>query len=144
MDCPVCDKPLIVVEHRGIELDWCPSCRGLWFDAGELELLAEESGRRLSPAEITATGSLVRDAPPRDCPRCGGKMAVRQLALEEPLAVDLCPKGHGVWLDRGELGTLLRGLPCSPAGPAAEVASFLADVFPTGGDADPPGRSSPG
>ena len=41
MDCPACSAPMIVIERQGIELDYCPACRGLWFDADELELLAE-------------------------------------------------------------------------------------------------------
>ena len=44
MDCPSCSEPLIVVEREGIELDYCPKCKGLWFDADELELLNEALG----------------------------------------------------------------------------------------------------
>lgn len=44
MDCPVCKKSLIVVERDNIELDYCIACKGFWFDAGELGLLAEKIG----------------------------------------------------------------------------------------------------
>ena len=39
MKCPVCRVPTYVVEFDKIELDLCPDCQGIWFDAGELELL---------------------------------------------------------------------------------------------------------
>ena len=36
MNCPVDKSPMLVVEHKKIELDYCPSCHGVWFDGGEL------------------------------------------------------------------------------------------------------------
>jgi len=44
MDSPVCKKDMFVVEYKQIELDYCHSCKGVWFDAGELELLLEAGG----------------------------------------------------------------------------------------------------
>ena len=41
MDCPICKVPLIVVERHKIEIDYCISCKGFWFDTGEIELLSE-------------------------------------------------------------------------------------------------------
>ena len=52
MECPVCRIALVVVEREGIELDWCVTCRGLWFDEGELELLAEKTGQAIDPADL--------------------------------------------------------------------------------------------
>lgn len=44
MDCPVCkDKQLVMSERQGIEIDYCPSCRGVWLDRGELDKLIEKS-----------------------------------------------------------------------------------------------------
>ena len=39
MICPVCHKSMLDIEYNNIELDYCEKCRGVWFDAGELELL---------------------------------------------------------------------------------------------------------
>ena len=44
MICPVCKKDMFVVEYKQIELDYCHTCKGVWFDAGELELLLETGG----------------------------------------------------------------------------------------------------
>ena len=44
MKCPVCpDKELLMVERQGIELDYCPACRGVWLDRGELDRLLEKN-----------------------------------------------------------------------------------------------------
>jgi Zn-finger nucleic acid-binding protein len=44
MICPTCREVMIVVEQDKIELDHCPQCSGVWFDAGELELMLERMG----------------------------------------------------------------------------------------------------
>ena len=43
MKCPVCkDVTLPMSEKKGIEIDYCPECRGIWLDRGELEKLLEK------------------------------------------------------------------------------------------------------
>lgn len=44
MKCPVCKTPdLLMAERRSIEIDYCPACRGVWLDRGELDkLIAQE------------------------------------------------------------------------------------------------------
>ena len=39
MRCPLCDVPMREVERRGVTIDVCPECRGVWLDRGELEKL---------------------------------------------------------------------------------------------------------
>lgn len=42
MKCPVCkDVTLLMSEKQGIEIDYCPKCRGIWLDRGELEKLTQ-------------------------------------------------------------------------------------------------------
>jgi Zn-finger nucleic acid-binding protein len=120
---------LIIVEHQQIELDWCPACKGLWFDADELDLFAESSGRTLDLAAIALASAASGTHLQRSCPRCRKRMEVRDLDLFPPLTVDLCPQGHGIWLDHGELGQLLSELPQSATAPAQDVVSFLGEVF---------------
>jgi Zn-finger nucleic acid-binding protein len=44
MHCPVCKDPqLVISERQGIEIDYCPSCRGVWLDRGELDKLIEKA-----------------------------------------------------------------------------------------------------
>ena len=40
MKCPVCkDVTLLMSERQGVEIDYCPECRGIWLDRGELDKL---------------------------------------------------------------------------------------------------------
>ena len=42
MKCPVCkDVTLLMSEKKGVEIDYCPECRGIWLDRGELEKIME-------------------------------------------------------------------------------------------------------
>ncbi len=44
MNCPVCkETKLVITERQGIEIDYCPDCRGVWLDRGELDKLIERS-----------------------------------------------------------------------------------------------------
>lgn len=43
MNCPVCNVQLLISDKQGIEIDYCPKCRGIWLDRGELEKIIERS-----------------------------------------------------------------------------------------------------
>ncbi len=43
MNCPSCKVPLVMSERQGIEIDYCPQCRGIWLDRGELDKIIERS-----------------------------------------------------------------------------------------------------
>jgi uncharacterized protein len=43
MHCPVCSVPLTMSDRQGIEIDYCPQCRGVWLDRGELDKIIERS-----------------------------------------------------------------------------------------------------
>lgn len=44
MKCPNCKEPnLVISERKGIEIDYCPDCRGIWLDRGELDKILEKS-----------------------------------------------------------------------------------------------------
>ncbi|MGE0878296.1 MAG: zf-TFIIB domain-containing protein [Acidimicrobiia bacterium] len=46
MNCPFCSTPLRVVNRQGIDVDWCPDCKGIWLERGELEKLIERNDDR--------------------------------------------------------------------------------------------------
>jgi len=51
MQCPVCSNTqLVMSERQGIEIDYCPQCRGVWLDRGELDKLIERSASAAAPA----------------------------------------------------------------------------------------------
>lgn len=44
MKCPICpDESLVMTDRQGIEIDYCPKCRGVWLDRGELDKIIERS-----------------------------------------------------------------------------------------------------
>lgn len=57
MKCPVCETTqLLMTERSGIEIDYCPQCRGVWLDRGELDKILERSGRDDRPADPPRVG----------------------------------------------------------------------------------------
>lgn len=45
MKCPNCNVNLMMTERSGIEIDYCPECRGVWLDRGELDKILERSSQ---------------------------------------------------------------------------------------------------
>jgi uncharacterized protein len=43
MKCPTCNATLVLAERQGIEIDYCPECRGVWLDRGELDKIIERA-----------------------------------------------------------------------------------------------------
>ncbi len=43
MNCPICNIGLVMADKQGVEIDYCPKCRGIWLDRGELEKIIERS-----------------------------------------------------------------------------------------------------
>jgi uncharacterized protein len=50
MLCPVDRTPLTMSERQGIEIDYCPTCRGVWLDRGELDKIIERGAATAPPA----------------------------------------------------------------------------------------------
>lgn len=50
MNCPICSVPLVMSDRQGIEIDYCPKCRGVWLDRGELDKIIERSMAAVPPA----------------------------------------------------------------------------------------------
>ena len=52
MKCPVCkDVNLVMSDRQGVEIDYCPECRGVWLDRGELDKIIERSAAPAPRAE---------------------------------------------------------------------------------------------
>ena len=45
MKCPNCNVNLLMTDRSGIEIDYCPECRGVWLDRGELDKIIERSSQ---------------------------------------------------------------------------------------------------
>jgi len=140
VNCPVCREPLIVAEREGIELDACPWCRGLWFDAGELALLAEKMGRTLTVTDGGPLAEAVTSEKPRQCPRCDKSMGKITLGQSPSVLLDHCPT-HGLWFDHGELGSLVGQMAAAPGSHPEAALRFMGETF---GDTAPSPASKAG
>jgi Zn-finger nucleic acid-binding protein len=49
MTCPHCAVPLVMSERQGVEIDYCPTCRGVWLDRGELDKILERAAADTAP-----------------------------------------------------------------------------------------------
>lgn len=51
MKCPNCQATLLITDKKEVEIDYCPECRGIWLDRGELEKIIERTGAHYSKRE---------------------------------------------------------------------------------------------
>jgi len=122
---------MIVVEHQQIELDHCPSCKGTWFDAGELGLLLECA--RLESPDLAIGNMVNRPATgttgkPLKCPIC--RRGMKEVVIGDPaINIDICLREDGLWFDGGEIHELLTQLADKPSGAERPVFEFLGEVF---------------
>lgn len=52
MNCPACNVQLGIAERQGIEIDFCPNCRGVWLDRGELDKIVERANAQASDDDL--------------------------------------------------------------------------------------------
>ena len=58
MKCPSCpDTTLVMADRQGVEIDYCPACRGIWLDRGELDKLLDRAAT--APVPVTAAAAPV-------------------------------------------------------------------------------------
>ena len=95
MNCPVDGTELRITDRQGIEIDYCPQCRGVWLDRGELDKVLERSAR--SPYADERPGDMDRPRDrdrdydrdrDRDDDRGYGRKSKRRSLLEDLLDFD--------------------------------------------------------
>lgn len=74
MRCPVDNETLVMADRNGVEIDYCPKCRGVWLDRGELDKIIERAGSVGAPVATPAAaqaplaargGAVYQPEPPR-------------------------------------------------------------------------------
>jgi Zn-finger nucleic acid-binding protein len=135
MRCPVCKIPMIIVEHERIELDYCTKCLGVWFDAGELELLVESMNIEASDFNMQKILGLpekkIKEAA-RKCSLCKKRMKKVAIGSSPEVIIDACTLGEGLWFDGGEIGLIIKQLLNKSAqqpGTQSGVITFLGETF---------------
>ena len=94
--CPECSGKMSLLHIGEIEIDYCTSCEGIWFDLDELK---ECTGKEKDVPSDNLRGRNSRYC----CPVCHAGM--KEFVFQNPhnLLVDQCPFGHGVYLEKDEL-----------------------------------------
>ena len=74
MRCPVDGETLVMADRNGVEIDYCPKCRGVWLDRGELDKISERAAAAPAPREAAPVyqpepRSAAAPAPYREEPR---------------------------------------------------------------------------
>jgi Zn-finger nucleic acid-binding protein len=137
---------LTQTQVEGAEVDACPSCGGLWFDAGELLRLAGGRSGTLGALERRHSPDPLADAPAstlrsRLCPECQTPLAEFEYPWAPGIRLDGCTQCRGVWVDESELGRIeafvvrersrQAAAPAAPRSPRAPAPSPAAPSPPS-------------
>ena len=98
MDCPRCGSGLEKEKYKGIEVDKCVSCEGMWLDYPELDQLEDTA---MDEDELKGSMITRQMGSEITCPQCHGAMQQFRYRYNE-LWLDVCEAEHGFWLDKGE------------------------------------------
>jgi len=116
-NCPKCSVSMHHWTSSGVTLDHCNTCKGLWFDQGELTRHFANFGGKLAEGKIQRRGTSWVD-----CPSCAGQaLAEGQL---DSVSVETCSKCDGIFLDLGEVHDLLGAVARREGAYGPDVAAF--------------------
>ncbi len=110
MKCPNCkDKNLARADYKGIQLDYCNNCQGIWFDRDELRQVKDKEDEFLRWIDINLWEDYAKfkiSKSGKICPSCETPLyTIKYDGF--PIEIDLCNICHGIWLDRGEFDKII-------------------------------------
>ena len=103
MRCPKCRADMEPIEFDGTEIDRCKTCGGIWFDAGEIEVMRDKQAAAAidtGDASVGKKSNAIDDYP---CPRCSGTMVRVVDPQQTHIWYETCSGCSGSFLDAGEL-----------------------------------------
>jgi len=132
--CPACrsvNMTPLVDRDINLEIDYCKTCKGLWFDYHEIrEFLKSKKFKKIFlPEMVSATPhtdfySITQKS--RVCPRCIEKMDEK---IHCGITFDFCGKCHGIWLDDGEINLIVQAYKKGKSGGDPEILKELEAGF---------------
>jgi len=126
---------MFVVEYKQVELDYCHSCKGVWFDAGEVDLLLEAAGLKdagQALGDVLHLPEAHTSERKRRCPICSINMKKVKIGGGTGVMIDACVRHDGLWFDGGEVADLIKIISAKLPGKKeteSEIMGFLKDVF---------------
>ena len=100
MKCPKCNSELKSLVHKGVEVERCSSCRGLWFDAFEHEELKQLSGSE--KIDYSSKTSMSAGSGSGLCPKDQQPLFGMVVAGQPHISYESCGYCHGAFFDAGE------------------------------------------
>jgi len=101
--CPKCKADMEQVEYEGVEIDRCVLCNGIWFDAGEIEVMRDKKAAAAIDTGDAAIGKALNVIDNYRCPRCSGSMVRVVDPQQTGIWYEICSSCSGSFLDAGEL-----------------------------------------
>ncbi|MGE0385309.1 MAG: zf-TFIIB domain-containing protein [Gammaproteobacteria bacterium] len=117
MQCPKCAAPMQPLSFASVEVDRCTGCKGLWFDATELEELEAFDGSEVIDAGAPAAHG--DEGRRTECPKCRTAMLRMVHPRQSHIWYESCPTCYGAFLDAGEFRDLKH----------ETLADFFRDLF---------------
>ena len=114
--CPSCAIPMQTINVAGgakFYIERCEKCLGLFFDPGELQAILDKSVANVYRIDYKGLNRIIEDRSKKSleikyvkCPVCSGMMNRVNFGRRSGVIIDQC-KGHGIWLDSGQLRQLM-------------------------------------
>ena len=108
--CPKDSTWMTQIKYEGQIIDQCTLCGGTWLDGGEFQAILTSREKKFTDKEIKNAKYLdkiqVVELERRKilaCVVCKAPLVKKDLKTGSKITIDVCPRGHGTWLDHGEL-----------------------------------------
>jgi Zn-finger nucleic acid-binding protein len=112
MKCPKCEEQLKEVPFQGVKIDSCSSCKGYWFEDGELRKAKDEKEESLNWMDVDLWENEANFRISKNeilCPDCG--MPLYEVNYgDSNIKIDVCNVCEGMWLDEGEFRKIIKYL----------------------------------
>lgn len=109
MKCPKCSAVMETFSFKEIAIERCTECQGLWFQPGELESLRRDAWMAdyVIDQGSAKKGKQLNVMQEVKCPECGVEMDKVADDEQSHVIYEVCPQGHGTFLDAGEFSDLV-------------------------------------
>ena len=109
MICPKCSGETEITSYDEVRVDRCTNCGGLWFESGELTALREDTWMAdyILDTGDPKVGRQYNRIDKIRCPECSTEMKEEFDADQPHIMYEVCPNGHGTFLDAGEFTDLV-------------------------------------
>lgn len=103
--CPSCGSNLKPTTYKGVRIDECGKCHGMWFDKDELRRAKDATDDDLAWLDFDLfeqrDGKFSVTKTEKTCPSCSSSLQSLQY-MDSKVTIDVCPSCQGVWLDHNE------------------------------------------